>query len=32
MLKFFVFISRSETAHIASFLFSDSRFSAAQNN
>ena len=29
MLKFFVFISRSKTTHIASFLFSDSCFSAA---
>jgi len=30
MLKFFVFISRSKTMHIASFLSSDSCFSAAQ--
>jgi len=30
MLKFFVFISRSKTTYIASFLFSDSYFSAAQ--
>jgi len=29
MLKFFVFVSRSKTTHIASFLFSDSCFSAA---
>jgi len=27
MLKFFVFVSRSKTTHIASFLFSDSCFS-----
>jgi len=30
MLKFFVFISGSKTTHIASFLFFDSCFSAAQ--
>jgi len=30
MFKFSVFISRSKTTHIASFLFSDSCFSAAQ--
>jgi len=30
MLKFFVFISRDKTTHIASFLFSDSCFSVAQ--
>ena len=30
MFKFFVFITRNETTHIASFLFSDSCFSAAQ--
>jgi len=30
MLKFFVFISRNKTMHIASYLFSDSCFSAAQ--
>jgi len=30
MLQFFVFISRNETTHIASFLFSDSCYSAAQ--
>jgi len=30
MLKFFVFISRNKTTHIAIFLFSDSCFSAAQ--
>jgi len=30
MLKFLVSMSRSETTHIASFLFSDSCFSAAQ--
>jgi len=30
MLKFFVFISRGETTHIASFSFPDSCFSAAQ--
>ena len=30
MLNFFVFISRSITTHIASFLFSDSCFSSAQ--
>ena len=30
ILKFFVFISRSETTHFASFLFSDSYFSGAQ--
>jgi len=29
MLKFFVCVSRSETMHIASFIFSDSCFSAA---
>ena len=30
MLKFFVFVSRSKATHTASFLFSDSYFSAAQ--
>jgi len=30
MLKFFVFISLRKTTHIASFVFSDSCFSAAQ--
>jgi len=30
MLRFFVFISRSKTTYITSFLFSDSCFSAAQ--
>jgi len=30
MLKLFVFISRSKTTRIASFLFSDSCFNAAQ--
>jgi len=30
MLKFFVFTNRSKTTHIASFLSSDSCFSAAQ--
>ena len=30
MLKYFVFISRSKRTHIASFIFSDSCFSAAQ--
>ena len=30
MLKIFVFMSRSKTTHIASFLFSDSCFSVAQ--
>jgi len=29
-VEFFVVISRSKTTHIASFLFSDSCFSAAQ--
>jgi len=29
-VEIFVFISRSETTHIAAFLFSDSCFSAAQ--
>jgi len=30
MLKFFVFISRGKTTHIASFVFSHSCFSVAQ--
>jgi len=30
MLKFFVFINRSKTTYIVSFIFSDSCFSAAQ--
>jgi len=30
MLNFFVFMGRSKTTHTASFLFSDSCFSAAQ--
>jgi len=30
MLQFSVFISRSKTTHIASFMFSDSCLSAAQ--